>query len=239
PPGNEEAAWGECSHHIEEHDEELCKAFRDEIDTLLVFAGLFSAIVTAFSIESYKWLSVSPADLNSYLLAQVMALLPPNATGVTLPGQSMPTLTGAVAARINAYWFLSLTLSLSSALVGILCKQWVREFRHQPRTTGPELVGVRQTKYEGFQAWWVREITSFLPLMLQLALGVFVLGVLELLWRLHRAVAVVVTIGASLTLMFYLATTIIPAVQHVLVFSSRALPPGAWQHQCPYKSPQS
>ncbi|EJD44222.1 hypothetical protein AURDEDRAFT_27370, partial [Auricularia subglabra TFB-10046 SS5] len=52
----EEEAWKQCSTLMAKHDDEICKAYREEIDTLLVFAGLFSAVVTAFTVESYQWL---------------------------------------------------------------------------------------------------------------------------------------------------------------------------------------
>ncbi|KAF8164660.1 hypothetical protein BJ912DRAFT_255367 [Pholiota molesta] len=39
-----------------------CDAWKDEVQNLLIFAGLFSAVVTAFVIESYKFLQPSPND---------------------------------------------------------------------------------------------------------------------------------------------------------------------------------
>ncbi|EJD44295.1 hypothetical protein AURDEDRAFT_65360 [Auricularia subglabra TFB-10046 SS5] len=56
---------------MEKHDSELCKAYREEIDTLLVFAGLFSAVVTGFTVESYQWLNDDPSDAMISLLAQI------------------------------------------------------------------------------------------------------------------------------------------------------------------------
>ncbi|EEB99793.1 hypothetical protein MPER_00435, partial [Moniliophthora perniciosa FA553] len=50
----------------------MVKGWRDDIDTLLVFAGLFSAVVTAFAIESYQWLDEDPADTTVALLTQLI-----------------------------------------------------------------------------------------------------------------------------------------------------------------------
>ncbi|KAF8990451.1 hypothetical protein BDZ89DRAFT_1195172 [Hymenopellis radicata] len=33
------------------------------MNSILIFAGLFSAVVTAFTIESYQWLEADPAIL--------------------------------------------------------------------------------------------------------------------------------------------------------------------------------
>ncbi|KAF9467504.1 hypothetical protein BDZ94DRAFT_1155683, partial [Collybia nuda] len=43
-------------------DDGMCKGWREQIDTLIIFAGLFSATVTAFAVESYQWLQESPSD---------------------------------------------------------------------------------------------------------------------------------------------------------------------------------
>ncbi|EJD46863.1 hypothetical protein AURDEDRAFT_22173, partial [Auricularia subglabra TFB-10046 SS5] len=55
-------AWQKCSELVENHDRGMCEAYREQIDTLLVFAGLFSAVVTAFTVESYHWLHADAAD---------------------------------------------------------------------------------------------------------------------------------------------------------------------------------
>lgn len=60
-----------CADAVEKDDAEECKAYREEIDTLLVFAGLFSAAVTAFTIESYQWLQSDPNDAIIALLSQI------------------------------------------------------------------------------------------------------------------------------------------------------------------------
>ncbi|EJD48843.1 hypothetical protein AURDEDRAFT_122762 [Auricularia subglabra TFB-10046 SS5] len=68
-----------------------------------------------------------------------------------------------------------------------------------------------------------------------MALALFFLGVLELLWRLNPAVAVPVTAVAILIAIFYLATSILPAVHLVYWCLTHHLVSA----QCPYKSPQA
>uniref|UniRef100_A0A0W0G9E2 DUF6535 domain-containing protein n=1 Tax=Moniliophthora roreri TaxID=221103 RepID=A0A0W0G9E2_MONRR len=121
--------WKECLKRVDKHDEERCRGWREDIDTLLVFAGLFSAVVTAFSVESYQWLDDGPDDATAHILYIIAASL--NTTGLSVP-EPEEFVPSASAVRINAYWFLSLTLSLTAVLVGILCKQWIREHRRDP-----------------------------------------------------------------------------------------------------------
>ncbi|EJD36891.1 hypothetical protein AURDEDRAFT_22995, partial [Auricularia subglabra TFB-10046 SS5] len=68
-------AWQNCARLVEKYDAGLCQTYREQIDTLLVFAGLFSAVVTAFSIESYQWLQDDPNAKAAELLAQIANLL--------------------------------------------------------------------------------------------------------------------------------------------------------------------
>ncbi|EJD44350.1 hypothetical protein AURDEDRAFT_18362, partial [Auricularia subglabra TFB-10046 SS5] len=148
---------------MEKYDAELCKAYREEIDTLLVFAGLFSAVVAGFTVESYQWLQDDPNDAIIAILTQIAASMEPNNT-VSVAAPS-PTMAQSVSSRINAYWFISLALSLSAALVAILGKQWIRVFkRHAADSTLKEAVGVRQLKFEGLEYWRVGDIISVLPL---------------------------------------------------------------------------
>ncbi|EEB91570.1 hypothetical protein MPER_10048 [Moniliophthora perniciosa FA553] len=49
----------------------MVKSWKEYIHTLLVFAGLFSAVLTAFLIESYQWLLEDPADTTVALLTQI------------------------------------------------------------------------------------------------------------------------------------------------------------------------
>ncbi|EJD40354.1 hypothetical protein AURDEDRAFT_70154, partial [Auricularia subglabra TFB-10046 SS5] len=98
---------------MERHDNELCKGYREEIDTLLVFAGLFSAVVTAFSVESYQWLQDDPNDALIGLLSQIARSVAANGS-VTISAQSSG-LPRSVSTRINIYWFLALSLSLTAA----------------------------------------------------------------------------------------------------------------------------
>jgi hypothetical protein len=94
-------------------------------------------------------------------------------------------------------------------------------------------------KSEALTEWHVREIFTLLPTFLQLALVLFFAGVMEFLHNIYRKVAIPVFILISLTLLFLLATIVLPALQAVplrnLFPKQNRKPPSP----CPYKSPQS
>lgn len=169
-------AWQGCVEVVEKYDAEMCKAYREEIDTLLVFAGLFSAVVTGFTVEAYQWLQEDSNDAILTVLSQIASSVGPTTSVAAAPTSS--GMARSVSIRINAYWFLALcqlgycASSDSREAVG-------REYERHAAMRPQEYIGVRQTKLEGFNFWKVGDIISALPLLLQLSLALFVLGVID------------------------------------------------------------
>ena len=120
----------------------------------------------------------SSARLLSFIATQLA-----NSTDPLPPSLAIPEFTVTQAqVRINIVWFLSLTVSLTTVLVGILCLQWLREFQRDAALPHKDAVALRQMRYEGLIQWHVPGILSILPLLLQLSLVLFFIGLLDLLW---------------------------------------------------------
>ncbi|KAK7024274.1 hypothetical protein VNI00_016440 [Paramarasmius palmivorus] len=229
---------------VKKYDDGMVLGWKEDIDTLLVFAGLFSAVVTAFLIESYQWLS---EDTSVILLTQISKQL--NGT------QTQPTTftPDASSIRINCFWFLSLIFSLTSALFGLLCKQWLREHqRDVPTRTVAENLALRQLRRDSFEKWGVASFLSALPILLEIALVFFFIGILDLLWTLHPILFGVCLAAISLSIGLYFLTTILPTItipRDQARFISTWDPELrhdrydfgqlAYQFICPYKSPQA
>ena len=205
-------------------------------------AGLFSAVVTAFVVESHKTLLADPQDKMVNLLTHIAnrlddngSTLPPLETHPTPPFSPPPS-----SVRINIFWFCSLILSLTTVLTGTVMIQWLREHQRYPEPPQPKRdFALFQMKSEALAKWHVPEIFTLLPLFLQLALVLFFAGVMEFLNNICRKVAIPVFILMSLILLFLLATIVLPALQAVPtsnLFSKRNRKPPS---PCPYKSPQS
>lgn len=194
-------------------------------DTPLPQAGLFSAVVTAFNIESYKLLQEDPDERTANLLGQISAQLAANAGTTTpqSPAQSTAFSVDSRSVRINILWFSSLVLSLVSASVGILTKQWLREYTRNAASSPRENARIRQLRQEGFVRWNVPFTIALLPILLQVAMALFFAGLLDLLWSLNTSVAGVITVIVTISLSFLVLTTIMPT----------------FRGDCPYKSPQA
>ncbi|KIM38997.1 hypothetical protein M413DRAFT_447359 [Hebeloma cylindrosporum] len=114
-------------------DKEQCESWKDEVQNVLIFSGLFSAIVTAFLMESHKALRPDPAEESVQLLRQIAA----QAAGQTWVAGSEPRIDHTVNVCVNIFWFLSLVLSLTAALIGIVSLQWIRTHLRALRRTLP------------------------------------------------------------------------------------------------------
>ncbi|KAF8626037.1 hypothetical protein AX15_005127 [Amanita polypyramis BW_CC] len=243
PPPDHGDSWETCNQIVQRMDQSRCDAWKEEVDKLLIFAGLFSAIATAFTIEAYKALQPDSATTTAQILAIIAQQQLGNSNN-TFPdnGEQLSSILSGFrnftpkpyAIRINILWFLSLSFALITAMVGILCMQWLREYQRDTHLPHLETFGLTQMRREGLEKWRVPTILSALPLLLQAALVLFFIGLLDFLWNYDHIIAVVVSVFVGVTFLFLTATTILPAFQFLFHGSYRLQVP-----QCPYKSPQA
>ncbi|KAK7046055.1 hypothetical protein VNI00_007050 [Paramarasmius palmivorus] len=240
PTPSLDESYNTLLREVSRYDEDSVKNWRDDIDTLLVFAGLFSAVVTAFVVESYQWLSEDPTDTAVGLLMQISMQL--NASQIVV--ERPPFKADSSSIRINCLWFLSLIFSLTSALFGLLCKQWVREHQRdtQTRTQGEELA-LRQLRRDSFERWGVSSFLSALPILLEAALLLFFAGILDLLWNRNHIPFAFCFIAVILSTGLYFLTTFLPTLtipgEQWDEFYDNNFDKLSYQFICPFKSPQA
>ncbi|KZV87623.1 hypothetical protein EXIGLDRAFT_620449, partial [Exidia glandulosa HHB12029] len=109
--------WKIYSDLAPKQDEDMLRAWNQSLDTLLIFAGLFSAVSTAFIIESYKTMQPDFAELTFQAINALASGNKSNTSSVFVVSNT--------ARAVNCLWISSLLVSLFSALVGILAKQWL------------------------------------------------------------------------------------------------------------------
>ncbi|KAI0752218.1 hypothetical protein BC629DRAFT_1224006 [Irpex lacteus] len=127
--------WAAMAKEVREFDEEKVRSCKEDIDTLLVFAGLFSAVLSAFLVAAYPSLQPDRMDTVVYTL-QVIATQTAGykLTGDVLtafnapPSPPQPFEPATNDIRVNVLWFVSLLTSLITASFAMLVKQWLREF---------------------------------------------------------------------------------------------------------------
>ncbi|KZV89478.1 hypothetical protein EXIGLDRAFT_146750 [Exidia glandulosa HHB12029] len=192
------------------HDTTLLEGWSGTLDILLIFAGLFSAVATAF--ESFQLLQPNNAAYTATAL-WILVAASNHTTGVTLPPPPDLSYASPLTRWINGLWFTSILLSLTVALLSILVKQWISEYRSRNNASAKsprDWARRREVYFQALAAWPVAEVVSFLPVMLHLSLFLFFAGMALLLWTLDKSIGVwVVALGVCLSV-FYLGCTLVP-----------------------------
>ncbi|GJE92338.1 hypothetical protein PsYK624_084920 [Phanerochaete sordida] len=217
--------WQPVEEFMLKFDIMKVKNYAEDIDSLLTFAGLFSAVLTAFVVQTYEMLQED--DTTNLLLAGISSQLGQSVASLNatisnlLSGQNAATTT--TARWINALFFLSLIFSLAAAFFGILAKQWLREYMlwNYPTDNARDNVLLRQARFDALEEWQVGAIIASVPALLELAMILFLVGVTILLWTLDTVVAIVVTVAVVLFLAVVAAFMVLPVIFR----------------RCPYKSP--
>ncbi|KAF9046205.1 hypothetical protein BJ165DRAFT_1345425, partial [Panaeolus papilionaceus] len=219
---------------VQDYDDKMCNAWVEEIQNILIFAGLFSAVVTAFAVETQQLLQPDPGVASVLLLAHLSAHLANSSTSTSTIGtivapfqQSASENNPIQSLRINALIFFSLVLSLGTALVGIISLQWIRSYKQPgPSQTNKERISLRHTRYESLMHWKVPQIISALPLVLQASLIIFFAGLIDFLQSLNNTVTIIISSLVGVIITFVLFTMIAPCVSVI-------------RNPVAYQSPQS
>ncbi|KAF5343026.1 hypothetical protein D9758_011112 [Tetrapyrgos nigripes] len=190
--------WKVYLDEAEAFDDEMLKGFRDTLDALLVFAALFSGVVTTLVTSTVDSLQPNYAQITARLMLEQNQLLRAagNATAVNLvQSQSVDLDNADVSANdlwINGLFFASLSLSLVTALLSVLVKQWLQAYASLPNGNAMERSKIRQFRYQGFLKWRVPQIIGALPLVLHASLALFMVGLSIYVSELHRTLCWVV-----------------------------------------------
>ncbi|KAJ7612866.1 hypothetical protein DFH06DRAFT_1015086 [Mycena polygramma] len=208
--------WGIYVAVAEKYDKGLVKSWRSDMDGMLIFAGLFSASLTAFLIESYKTLNSDSGDTTVKLLAQISQQLAASAHGsvLDLPAMSTDFTPSPAALVCNALWFISLGLSLSCALFATLLEQWARDFIHRTEIRTAPLIRARTFSflYFGLKRFNLHMLVDIIPLLLHLALFFFFAGLVAFLIPVNTGMAIL-TAGILLVLTaVYSVFTLFPLI---------------------------
>ncbi|KAK0225053.1 hypothetical protein EDD85DRAFT_980254, partial [Armillaria nabsnona] len=175
--------WKTYKDESRNHDVNMVKESRDNVDVLLVFAGLFSAVVTTFVVQTSQSLQPNYAAMSASLLYESVLVQCAIADGSpvnTIASSPLnPTIAFVPATTdvwVNGLWFTSLFLSLMTALVAVLVKQWLHHYVALPSGTPRDRSFTRQFQYTGFNKWHVQVIIGLLPVLMHLALAIFFSG---------------------------------------------------------------
>ncbi|KAH8823664.1 hypothetical protein DL96DRAFT_234401 [Flagelloscypha sp. PMI_526] len=148
----------------EEYDRDMVRGFRDTLDSLLIFASLFSAVITTFVVQTSQALPTDQAVVTNHLLVDIATLLRANGNTTVLtaipPSNFGPDSSTFKTTDIwiNGLFFASLSLSLATALLSVLAKQWLQAYTTVISGSAKEIALIRHLRFRGLEKWKMHEI---------------------------------------------------------------------------------
>ncbi|KAK6981169.1 hypothetical protein R3P38DRAFT_3115393 [Favolaschia claudopus] len=212
--------WSVYVSEAEKYDKALVQSWKSDMEGLLIFAGLFSAILTAFLIESYKTLTPDSDDDMVLLLGQISAQLSGIANGSTvdLPAREPrePFVPPASSLVCNLLWFISLGLSLSCALTATLVEQWARDFIYKTEMRSSPITRARifSYLYYGLKRFNMHAVVEVIPLLLHLSLLFFFAGLIAFLVPVNRGVMILSVLLLTTLLAGYATFSVFPVLAY-------------------------
>ncbi|CAE7139806.1 unnamed protein product, partial [Rhizoctonia solani] len=209
--------WKTYVREADQVDEELVDGWNKSMDVILIFAALFSAISTAFVIESYKNLKQEPTDVSSQTLLIISHTLmliangsQPGSISADSESETPPFQASSKAICVNVLWFLSLSLSVAVSLISMLAKEWCLEYMANRTGTAEAQARRRQQRWDGLEKWRMKELIMMLPSLIHLSLLLFAIGLCVFLWDVHYGVAIPVVFVTAFAASAYFVCTFVP-----------------------------
>jgi hypothetical protein len=105
-----------------------------------------------------------------------------------------------------------LAISLSVSSLAVLVKGWINALAVDPSGSPRQVAHLRQSRHDGAEHWRLAYIIHSLPLLLLVALMLFLSGLVVFTWNLNRTIAGIVLVITGATGQAYVASFVLPAV---------------------------
>ncbi|KAF9011045.1 hypothetical protein BDQ17DRAFT_861489 [Cyathus striatus] len=208
--------WSLYLSKSEKCDNALIQNWKGDMDSILIFAGLFSASVTAFIIESYKTLSPDPTGASLAILTRISQQLEQGTNAITLQplpqiGNFSPTKSSLAC---NILWFLSLSFSLACALSATLVEQWARHYIHatDSKPHPQDRARISAFLFQGLKKHRVFAVVEAIPIFLHLSLFLFFAGLVFFLYPVNVIISFSVLGILVICCILYILVTFSPII---------------------------
>jgi len=174
-------------------------------------AGLFAGVLAAFLLESRKGLQDDPQQV---LLREIKQALR-NESSMSVSPPFQPSTSSF---SINLLWFISLTLTLVSALSAVLAKGWVDTYL--PASAGKNSHDACERHLRAIRAyqWRLDGVLAAIPLLLQLSLLFFLAGLVIFVRGDSESIGKALLTLIALTIVLYIVVTFLPRLSPACPF---------------------
>ncbi|KZP09229.1 hypothetical protein FIBSPDRAFT_680818, partial [Athelia psychrophila] len=207
---NESSVWPIYVSTAADFDTEMIDGWNKNLDVLLLFASLFSAVVTSFVVQSTALLQADYGQINALLTAHILIAVTNTSaswmSSIPPPETILMYQTPGVAQVVNIIWFAALGLSLSAVLVAMLAKQWLTAYLLESKADPHQKACERQRRYDGMHRWSLPYVMVALPAVLHVSLFLFLTGLIVYIWQLDPAVSAALCVILALLCCVYIFT---------------------------------
>ncbi|KAJ7857879.1 hypothetical protein B0H13DRAFT_1446131, partial [Mycena leptocephala] len=118
------AFWNAYKMVADDHDKELHDIYNSDLDASIIFAGLFSAVTSAFIILVQPDLQPNPPEMDQALLRILIHAV--NGSVFSESDILLPKWTGppVIIVVVQSLLYISLCSTLLVALLAVLGRQW-------------------------------------------------------------------------------------------------------------------
>jgi len=172
---------------------------------------LFAGFLSAFLIELLGRLEQDPLDIIQDVLIYQTQMMRNSSLGPYVLADFSPPEHIVV---VNALFYASLGFMVLAAFIAMLIKSWVREFDRGLRAMSiPEQrAKTREFRYLGMERWKLPEMVETLPLLIQISLLLFSIGLVIFLFHISKPSFGVTTTILGIGILYYVMTTSISVV---------------------------
>ncbi|CAE6466996.1 unnamed protein product, partial [Rhizoctonia solani] len=234
--GRDDPFWPHYLEEAEKYDDMMIQKWDKKMETLLLFATLFSAIVTAFVMESSQNLQPDNAAITATAIVEITRILR-NRTmdspeGSSILDSSDDFQPSANAFIVNFAWFISLCLSITVALLAGLVKQWCNTLLWDRAAPPCNQARIRQARFNGLMYWQIELVIFALPVIMDAALGLFLVGLMAFLQDLNFIIFLASL--ADLNFIIFLASLAVTLLTATFYFGTTLAP--CFFPFCPYET---
>lgn len=180
---------------------------------------MFSAAIAALLAVSVQDIRPNSQDISAFYLARIHQQLssqsnePQDPIPLSLsknPAQSFSPPIWAI--WVNGLWFLSLTISLSCALLATFVQQWVPRYLRvaYPRSSLHKRARLRAFYAEGIENFHFPRIVEIIPMLLHISFFLLFAGLSVFLFNVNLTIFKVVTAWIALCVILYAFVNVMP-----------------------------
>ncbi|KAI0246409.1 hypothetical protein BJV78DRAFT_1398655, partial [Lactifluus subvellereus] len=206
----------------EEEDNKMAERWQKDAEGIIIFTGLFSAAVAALLAVTVADLKPNSQDTSAFYLKkmyELQVLVDTNASRSSIPStpaQPDPFSPPKYSIWVNSFWFLSLVISLTCAMVATLLQQWARRYlriTQRPRYSPHEQARIRAFFAEGVDKLQLSWAVEALPTLIHMSVFLFFAGLLIYLFNVNHTVFKAVVWSIAVSGVAYLFITLMPLLR--------------------------